>query len=95
MTSGSTREFMALCAIAPHFGRPRTPTDQAWIETLFGHIKGECPHLDRIDDPEVLRVERDIVRDHYNAVRLHAGMGHVTFALNRRGWLHPGYTLRL
>jgi putative transposase len=22
MTSGSTREFMALCAIAQHFGRP-------------------------------------------------------------------------
>ena len=34
MTSGSTREFMALCAIAQHFGRPGTPTDQAWIETL-------------------------------------------------------------
>ena len=25
MTSGSTREFMALCAIAQHFGRPGTP----------------------------------------------------------------------
>jgi putative transposase len=34
MTSGSTREFMALCAIAQHFGRPGTPTDQAWIESL-------------------------------------------------------------
>ncbi len=33
MTSGSTREFMALCAIAQHFGRPGTPTDQAWIES--------------------------------------------------------------
>jgi hypothetical protein len=29
MTSGSTREFMALCAIHQHFGRPGTPTDQA------------------------------------------------------------------
>ena len=36
MTSGSTREFMALCAIAQHFGRPHTPTDQAWIESFFG-----------------------------------------------------------
>ena len=26
MTSGSTRELMALCAIAQHFGRPGTPT---------------------------------------------------------------------
>jgi len=25
MTSGSTREFMALCVIAQHFGRPATP----------------------------------------------------------------------
>jgi hypothetical protein len=33
-TSGSTREFMALCAVAQDFGRPGTPTDQAWIETL-------------------------------------------------------------
>jgi hypothetical protein len=30
MTSGSTREFMALCAIHQHFGRPGTPTDQPW-----------------------------------------------------------------
>ena len=30
MTSGSTREFMALCAIHQQFGRPGTPTDQAW-----------------------------------------------------------------
>jgi putative transposase len=36
MTSGSTREFMALCAIHQHFGRPGTPTDQAWIESLVG-----------------------------------------------------------
>jgi transposase InsO family protein len=78
MTSGSTREFMALCAIAQHFGRPGTPTDQAWIETLFGHIKSEFPHLDRIKDPEVLRVELEIVRVHYNTVRLHAGIGYVT-----------------
>jgi transposase InsO family protein len=38
MTSGSTREFMARCAIAQHFGRPGTRTDQAWIESLFSRI---------------------------------------------------------
>jgi hypothetical protein len=27
---GLPREFMALCAIHQHFGRPGTPTDQAW-----------------------------------------------------------------
>jgi putative transposase len=46
MTSGSTREFMAMCAIAQHFGRPGTPTDQAWIESLFSHIKADWPHLE-------------------------------------------------
>jgi putative transposase len=45
MTSGSTREFLAPCAIAQHFGRPHTPTDQAWIESLNGHLKAEYPHL--------------------------------------------------
>jgi len=29
MTWGSTREFMAMGAIAQHFGRPGTPIDQA------------------------------------------------------------------
>ena len=69
---------MALCAIAQHFGRPGTPTDQAWIETLFGHIKREWPHLLLIEDPAVLRVELTIVREHYNTVRLHQGIGYVT-----------------
>ncbi|HZE15801.1 MAG TPA: integrase core domain-containing protein, partial [Mycobacterium sp.] len=78
MTSGSTREFMAMCAIAQHFGRPGTPTDQAWIESLFGHVKADWPHLDRIRDPEVLRAELALVRHDYNTVRLHAGIGYVT-----------------
>jgi putative transposase len=78
MTSGSTREFMALMAIAQHFGRPGTPTDQAWIESLFGHVKAEWPHLLRIADPAVLRAEIAVIRQHYNGVRLHAGIGYVT-----------------
>ena len=78
MTSGSTREFMALCAIAQHFGRPGTPTDQAWIESLNGHIKAEYPHLLAITDPATLRAELKIVRAHYDGVSLHAGIGYVT-----------------
>ena len=77
MTSGSTREFMALCAIAQHFGRPGTPTDQAWIESLNGHIKLDYPHLLAIRDPATLRAELAIVRRHYNSVRLHQGVGYV------------------
>src|SRR6478752_3525424 len=78
MTSGSTREFMALHAIAVHFGRPGTPTDQAWIETFFGHLKAEFPHLLKITEPAVLRAELDHLQVHWNTVRLHAGVGYVT-----------------
>ena len=78
MTSGSTREFLALCSIAQHFGRPHTPTDQAPIESFFGHVKGEWPHLEHIRDPDELRPELEVVHTHYNTVRLHAGIGYVT-----------------
>ena len=78
MRSHTTREFMAAVAIAQHFGRPHTPTDQAWIETLFGHVKGEWPHLEKIRDPGELERELDRVRAEYNAVRLHASIGYVT-----------------
>jgi putative transposase len=78
MTSGSTREFLALCAVAQHFGRPHTPTDQAWIESLNGHLKAENPHLLAIRDPATLRAELAVIRAHYNGVRLHQGVGYVT-----------------
>jgi putative transposase len=78
MTSGSTREFMAMCAIVQHFGRPGTPTDQAWIESFNGHLKGEYPHLCAIEDPATLRAEIARIREHWNGVRLHEGIGYVT-----------------
>jgi transposase InsO family protein len=78
MRSVSTREFLAGVAIAQQFGRPHTPEDQAWIETLFGHIKGEWPHLEKITDPGELERELDHCRAEYNTVRLHAGVGYVT-----------------
>lgn len=78
MRSTKTAEFMAIARIAQHFGRPGTPNDQAWIESFFGHLKGEHPYLDAIDDPAVLRRELDIRKEHYNTVRLHEGIGYVT-----------------
>jgi transposase InsO family protein len=78
MIAANTRKFMALVAIAQHFGRPSTPTDQAWIESLNGTIKGEWPHLLAITDPTVLRAELDVVRTEYNTTRLHSGIGYVT-----------------
>lgn len=78
MTSGSTREWMALHALAMHLGRPGTPTDQAHIESLFSHVKGEWPHLLGIRDPALLVAELEQVRFEYNTIRLHAGIGYVT-----------------
>jgi putative transposase len=78
MRSHTTREFLAGVAIATHFGRPGVPQDQAWIETLFGHVKGEWPHLEHIRDPGELEIELDRARAEYNTVRLHAGIGYVT-----------------
>lgn len=78
MKAADTRRFMALCSIAQHFGRRATPTDQAWIETLWGHIKREHPHLMSIKDPKVLEHELERIRTHYNTVRLHEAIGYVT-----------------
>ena len=73
MKSDATKAFMAAMAVAQHHGRPHTPTDQAWIETLFGHVKGEWPHLERISDPALLEHELGRVRNEYNSVRLSHG----------------------
>jgi transposase InsO family protein len=78
MTSNATAVFMAGARIAQHFGRPSTPNDQAWIESFFGHVKGENPHLEKIRDPGELEAELDRCREHYNTVRLHEGIGYVT-----------------
>jgi putative transposase len=75
MRSHSTREFLAGVAIAQQFGRPHTPQDQAWIETLSGHVKGEWPHLEKTRDPGQPGAELDRVRLDYNTVRLHASIG--------------------
>jgi transposase InsO family protein len=78
MTSGSTREFMALHAIATHTGRPGVPTDQAHIESFFGHLKHDHPQLERLADPADLSRELAAAQRSYNQVRLHAGLGYVT-----------------
>lgn len=74
MMSGSNRD-MALCAIAQHVGRPGTPTDQAWIESFFGHLKIEnriCrpSRTRRCCGPSWTAFGRSTT-----GVRLHAGIG--------------------
>jgi len=78
MTSKHTAAFMAGARIAQHFGRPGTPNDQAWIESLFGHVKDEFGHLDRIVDPGELEAELERVRVFHNTVRLHQSLGYAT-----------------
>jgi transposase InsO family protein len=78
MTSHDTRNLFVGLAVAQRLGRPATPTDQAWIESLFGHVKAEWPHLEAITDPVVLETELGRVRRDYNGTRLHAGIGYVT-----------------
>ena len=78
MTALDTRQFMALMAIAQHHGRPGTPTDQAHIESFFGHLKGDWPHLTGLTDPAALDAELHRIRGEYNSVRLHAAIGYVT-----------------
>lgn len=78
MRSHTTREFLAGVAIAAQFGRPGVPQDQAWIETLFGHVKGEWPHLEKIRHPGELEAELERARREHNSVRLHASIGYVT-----------------
>ena len=91
MTADATKAFMALCSIAQHFGRPGVPTDQAPIESFFGHIKRDWPHLEAISDPEILNAELKRVRVEYNTVRLHAGIGYVTPADEHQ---HKGDSIR-
>ena len=74
MTSKATSVFMAGARIAQHFGRPGTPNDQAWVESFFGHLKGEFPHLDKIGDAGELEAELDRLQVHYNTVRLSLGV---------------------
>jgi Integrase core domain len=66
--------------LAQHFPTPSAsaPNDQDWIESFFGHLKGESPHLQKTNDPDELELEMDRLRTHFNTVRLHEGIGYVT-----------------
>jgi hypothetical protein len=49
---------VALMALIQHHGRPGDPP----IESFFGHIKTEWPHLDTITDAALLEAELPKVR---------------------------------
>ncbi len=54
------------------------PDRSAWIETLWGHVKAEWPHLLALTDPAVLAAELERVRVRDNTIRLHEAIGYVT-----------------
>jgi transposase InsO family protein len=56
---------VALMALIQHHGRPGDPP----IESFFGHIKTEWPHLDTITDAALLEAELPKVRTEYNSIR--------------------------
>ncbi len=55
-----------------------TPTATAYVESFFGLLKSEWPRLSLPSDPHALDEELARIRDQYNTVRLHAGVGYVT-----------------
>ena len=81
-SSKGTRDVLRRARCRPAMPRTtaRTPTDQAWIESLFGHVKAENPQLiEAIRDPAALETELRRARSRdYNTIRLHAGIGYVT-----------------
>jgi len=54
------------------------PSEPIWVNTLFGYVREEWPHLDRIKDAGELEAELERVRLVYNSVRLQAALGYVT-----------------
>ncbi len=77
MTSGSTRGFKALCALAQHYGRPAPPLTRPGSIALRprqGPVAPPAGHR----RPACLRAEPSVVPAHCNGVRLHAGIGYVT-----------------
>lgn len=55
------------------------------VESFFGHINGDWPHLEAITDPSMAEAELTRVRIEYNTVRLHASIGYVTPDDEHRG----------
>jgi putative transposase len=62
LRAGTTGSSSPCARSWPTFERPGTPTDQSWIETLFGHVKTDWPHLKKIRDSAVLAAALERVR---------------------------------
>ncbi|MGQ0679135.1 MAG: IS3 family transposase [Actinomycetota bacterium] len=85
MKSRSIRRFFADLGITQLFARPRTPADNAEIESFFATIKGERLYLADYDDPIKMINDVDSFVMFYNEQRLHQGVGFVTPAEKHDG----------
>lgn len=78
MRSKSIRRFFADLGITQLFARPRTPADNAEIESFFATAKGERLYRMSYDNPIKMINDVDAFVVFYNAERLHQGVEFVT-----------------
>ncbi len=85
MRSKTIRRFFYDLGITQIFSRPRTPSDNATIESFFATIKGERLYHGAYSDPIELADDADAFVMYYNEERLHMGIGFVTPAEKHDG----------
>jgi putative transposase len=85
MRSKTIRRFFYDLGITQMFSRPRTPADNATIESFFATIKGERLYHGAYSDPIELISDADTFVIYYNEARLHMGIGFVTPAEKHDG----------
>ncbi len=85
MRSKTIRRFFYDLGITQMFSRPRTPADNATIESFFATIKGERLYHGSYSNPIELISDADAFVIYYNGERLHMGIGFVTPAEKHDG----------
>jgi putative transposase len=85
MRSKMIRRFFYDLGITQMFSRPRTPADNAAIESFFATIKGECLYHGFYSNPIELTTDADALVIYYNEESLHMGIGFVTPAEKHDG----------
>lgn len=85
MRSKTIRRFFYDLGITQMFARPRTPADNATIESFFATIKGERLYHGAYVNPIELADDADSFVAYYNETRLHMGIDFVTPAERHDG----------
>ena len=85
MRSKTIRRFFYDLGITQMFSRPRTPADNATIESFFATIKGERLYRGIYTNPIELISDADAFVMYYNEERLHMGIDFVTPAEKHDG----------